>query len=137
MIEKDPQNHSSHECPPYQFYGVRKGKAVRACVFLFWSDCKAQVDGYDGAEYAGPFGDFHDAVIFAAMRQSKDNSISCTSSLSVKSDLTINTKEEKVEKIEADANKVSLPMIRVTEEDKSNSGDGTTSAKKKIKSDFS
>mmetsp|Transcript_2226 Transcript_2226/g.4399 ORF Transcript_2226/g.4399 Transcript_2226/m.4399 type:complete len:283 (-) Transcript_2226:89-937(-) len=47
-----------------QYYAVRKGKAVRACIFLFWCDCKEQVDGYDGAEYA-IFRDISAAVNFA------------------------------------------------------------------------
>jgi len=47
----------------HQFYAVRKGKDVRACIFLLWSDCCGQVKGHEGAEYAS-FGNFHDAVNF-------------------------------------------------------------------------
>uniref|UniRef100_A0A7S1FSJ8 Helicase-associated domain-containing protein n=1 Tax=Corethron hystrix TaxID=216773 RepID=A0A7S1FSJ8_9STRA len=36
----------------WKYYSVRKGRTVSSCIFLFWQDCKHQIDGFDKAEYA-------------------------------------------------------------------------------------
>mmetsp|Transcript_41412 Transcript_41412/g.81152 ORF Transcript_41412/g.81152 Transcript_41412/m.81152 type:complete len:461 (+) Transcript_41412:86-1468(+) len=46
------------------YYGVRKGRTISSCVFLFWHDCADQVEGFDGAEYV--VGDLWTAARFAA-----------------------------------------------------------------------
>mmetsp|Transcript_40188 Transcript_40188/g.78528 ORF Transcript_40188/g.78528 Transcript_40188/m.78528 type:complete len:459 (+) Transcript_40188:210-1586(+) len=48
-----------------RYYGVRKGKTVNSCIFLFWEDCKEQVEDFVGAEYSA-FDDLCAAANFAA-----------------------------------------------------------------------
>ena len=45
-------------------YAVRKGRTTG--IFMTWDDCKAQVDGYTGAEYKS-FGDPADAVAYLGL----------------------------------------------------------------------
>uniref|UniRef100_A0A7S1FUJ4 Helicase-associated domain-containing protein n=1 Tax=Corethron hystrix TaxID=216773 RepID=A0A7S1FUJ4_9STRA len=52
-----------------RYYAVRKGRAVRSCIFLFWNDCKAHVDGHDDAEYC----DFDD--IIAAVEYAEQSAV--------------------------------------------------------------
>jgi len=47
-----------------KYYGVRKGRTVSSCIFLFWQDCKDEVDGVVGAEYCA-LDDLEKAAEFA------------------------------------------------------------------------
>uniref|UniRef100_A0A7S4JIK2 Helicase-associated domain-containing protein n=1 Tax=Odontella aurita TaxID=265563 RepID=A0A7S4JIK2_9STRA len=49
--------------PEKCIYAVRRGRTVKNCIFLYWEDCLAEIDGCDGFEYE-TFTLFNDAVQF-------------------------------------------------------------------------
>ena len=55
---------TSHTFPASGFYAVHRGKTTKSCIYMFWQDCREQVEGFLEAEY-GIFEDIDAAVTFA------------------------------------------------------------------------
>jgi len=59
---------------PQKYYAVRQGRTVKSCVFIFWSDCKEQVEGCKNAEYS-VFDDLNAAAEFVIPPNTSENAV--------------------------------------------------------------
>ncbi len=69
--DRNPGRKEAEVAKAKKFYAVRKGRTPG--IYLTWDDCKAQVNGFGGAEYKG-FSDIADAAEYLGINSSNTDS---------------------------------------------------------------